>query len=34
VLGIDDPILAILLIAFFAITGGRIISGIIEDLRR
>jgi len=28
----DDPVLAILLIAFFVITGGRIISNIIEDL--
>jgi hypothetical protein len=30
-LGIDDPVLAILLMAFFIIAGGRIISNIIED---
>lgn len=29
--GIDDPVLAILLMAFFVVAGGRIISGIIED---
>jgi hypothetical protein len=28
---VDDPVLAILLIAFFVITGGWVISEIIED---
>jgi hypothetical protein len=29
--GIDDPVLALLLFAFFFIAGGKIISDIIED---